>query len=61
MPGCAAAKKNSPIEYTGERTSEDIEAWLAKEATHKWDTEPAAAEAEAEGEAGTKAHEGSEL
>jgi len=56
-----ATKKNSPIEYTGERTSEDIEAWLAKEATHKWDTEPAAAEAEAEAEAGTKAHEGSEL
>lgn len=54
-----SGKKHEPVEYTGERTVESIEAWLGNEVTNKWDTEPKPSEAAAEGSA--KKHEGSEL
>jgi len=60
----AQGKKNEPIEYTGERSTEAIEQWLQGEVTNKWEAEvPAAGEgaAAAEGEAAAPKHEGSEL
>jgi len=39
-----AGKKHDPEEFTGERSGEAIEAWLAKTVTHKWETDPAKAE-----------------
>jgi len=53
----AEGEKHNPKEYTGERTAEAIEAWLQKEVTNKWDTQPAADAAAA----AEQKHEGSEL
>lgn len=42
-----ARKKHDPVEFTGERTVEEIEAWLNKECTNKLEEPVAAADSAA--------------